>query len=130
MNTKQIKRLIIGFVGFLSIALFLMLVLNFINKPNIQDIQFTNIDKINKGSNNSAGQEVEDIKNADFSYTIVGYRYGDSRSSVIVKRGNKEFVLYEGDLLENRYELISISPDEIIFKGSGKLYKLENKIGK
>ncbi len=130
MNTKQIKRLIIGLIGFISIALFLMLVLNFINKPNIQDIQFTDIDKINKGSNNSAEQEVEDIKNADFSYTIVGYRYGDSRSSVIVKRGNKEFVLYEGDLLENRYELTSISPDEIIFKGSGKLYKLENKIGK
>ena len=53
-----------------------------------------------------------------------------ANSSVILKKGSKEFVLYEGDILENTYELVSVSPDEIVLSASGKLYKLENKVGK
>jgi type II secretory pathway component PulC len=130
MNTKQVKKLINAFVAILLLALLTMLTINFINKPNIQDIRFTNLDKIKSNNVNNSNQEFKVTDNADFSYVVVGYRFGDVNSSVILKKGNKEFVLYEGDILENTYELTSISPDEIIFKGSGKLYKLENKVGK
>ena len=130
MNTKQIKKLLITLIGIFAIALSTILILNIINKPDIKNIQFSNIDKIKNNSLDSSEVEVSDIKQTDFSYTIIGYRYGEESSSIIVKKGSKEFVVYEGDLLENTYELMSISPDEIIFKGSGKLYKLENKVGK
>ena len=130
MNTKQFKKLLITLIGIFAIALSAILILNIINKPDIKNIQFSNIDRVKNNSSDSSEVEMSDIKQTDFSYTIIGYRYGEESSSIIVKKGSKEFVVYEGDLLENTYELMSISPDEIIFKGSGKLYKLENKFGK
>jgi type II secretory pathway component PulC len=130
MNTKQVKKLINTFVGLLLIVLLGMLFIDLFSKPNIQDIKFTNLDKIKNNRIDSSNEEIKVTDNADFNYSVIGYRVGDSNSSVIVKKGNKEFVLYEGDILENTYELTSISQDEIIFKGSGKLFKLENKVGK
>jgi len=130
MNTRKIKRIINTLVALLLLLLVSMLLISFINKPEIKDIRFTNLNEISKSNIETQTTEVTSINEADFNYTIVGYRFGESNSSVILKKGSKEFVLYEGDILENTYELSSISQDEIIFKASGKLYKLENKVGK
>jgi len=130
MNTRKIKRIINTLVALLLLLLVSMLLISFINKPEIKDIRFTNLSEISKSNIETQTNEVTSINEADFNYTIVGYRFGESNSSVILKKGSKEFVLYEGDILENTYELSSISQDEIIFKASGKLYKLENKVGK
>ncbi|MBL6903747.1 MAG: hypothetical protein ISR29_06050 [SAR86 cluster bacterium] len=130
MNTRKIKRIINTLVALLLLLLVSMLLISFINKPEIKDIRFTNLNEISKSNIETQTNEVTSINEADFNYTIVGYRFGESNSSVILKKGSKEFVLYEGDILENTYELSSISQDEIIFKASGKLYKLENKVGK
>ena len=130
MNTRKIKRIINTLVALLLLLLVSMLLISFINKPEIKDIRFTNLNEISKSNIETQTNEVTSINEADFNYTIVGYRFGESNSSVILKKGSKEFVLYEGDILENTFELISISPNEIIFKGSGELYKLENKVGK
>ena len=126
MNTRKIKRIINTLVALLLLLLVSMLLISFINKPEIKDIRFTNLNEISKSNIETQTNEVTSINEADFNYTIVGYRFGESNSSVILKKGSKEFVLYEGDILENTYELSSISQDEIIFKASGKLYKLEN----
>ena len=130
MNTRKIKRIINTLVALLLLLLVSMLLISFINKPEIKDIRFANLNEISKSNIETQTNEVTSINEADFNYTIVGYRFGESNSSVILKKGSKEFVLYEGDILENTYELSSISQDEIIFKASGKLYKLENKVGK
>ncbi|MDG2093105.1 MAG: hypothetical protein P8J72_01420 [SAR86 cluster bacterium] len=130
MNTRKIKRIINTLVALLLLLLVSMLLISFINKPEIKDIRFTNLNEISKSNIETQTNEVTSINEADFNYTIVGYRFGESNSSVILKKGSKEFVLYEGDILENTYELSTISQDEIIFKASGKLYKLENKVGK
>ena len=130
MNTRKIKRIINTLVALLLLLLVSMLLISFINEPEIKDIRFTNLNEISKSNIETQTNEVTSINEADFNYTIVGYRFGESNSSVILKKGSKEFVLYEGDILENTYELSSISQDEIIFKASGKLYKLENKVGK
>ena len=130
MNTRKIKRIINTLVALLLLLLVSMLLISFINKPEIKDIRFTNLNEISKSNIETQTNEVTSINEVDFNYTIVGYRFGESNSSVILKKGSKEFVLYEGDILENTYELSSISQDEIIFKASGKLYKLENKVGK
>ena len=130
MNTRKIKRIINTLVALLLLLLVSMLLISFINKPEIKDIRFTNLNEISKSNIETQTNEVTSINEADFNYTIVGYRFGESNSSVILKKGSKEFVLYEGDILENTYELSSISQDEIIFKASDKLYKLENKVGK
>ena len=46
MNTKQVKKLINTFIGLLLIVLLGMLFIDLFSKPNIQDIKFTNLDKI------------------------------------------------------------------------------------
>jgi type II secretory pathway component PulC len=130
MKTIKIKQIVISLFGLISTILISFMILGVLQKPKIQNIDFISLDTVENKLLNNSNQQVTSIENTDFSYTIVGYRYGKSNSSVIVKKGSKEFVLYEGDILENTFELISISPNEIIFKGSGELYKLENKVGK
>ena len=130
MNTRKIKRIINTLVALLLLLLLSLLLISFINKPEIKDIRFTNLDKIKNSNIEAQNAEVTNINKAEFDYIIVGYRIGEANSSVILKQGSKEFVLYEGDILENTYELVSVSPDEIVLSASGKLYKLENKVGK
>tara|TARA_B100000902_G_scaffold288053_1_gene274212 strand:+ start:136 stop:528 length:393 start_codon:yes stop_codon:yes gene_type:complete len=130
MKTIKIKQIVISLFGLISTILISFMILGVLQKPKIQNIDFISLDTAENKLLNNSNQQVTSIENTDFSYTIVGYRYGKNNSSVIVKKGSKEFVLYEGDILENTFELISISPNEIIFKGSGELYKLENKVGK
>ena len=130
MKTIKIKQIVISLFGLISAILISFMILGVLQKPKIQNIDFISLDTAENKLLNNSNQQVTSIENTDFSYTIVGYRYGKNNSSVIVKKGSKEFVLYEGDILESTFELISISPNEIIFKGSGELYKLENKVGK
>ena len=130
MNTRKIKRIINKLVALFLLLLLSLLLISFINKPEIKDIRFTNLDKIKNSNIEAQNAEVTNINKAEFDYIIVGYRFGEANSSVILKKGSKEFVLYEGDILENTYELVSVSPDEIVLSASGKLYKLENKVGK
>ena len=130
MNTRKIKRIINTLVALLLLLLLSLLLISFINKPEIKDIRFTNLDKIKNSNIEAQNAEVTNINKAESDYIIVGYRFGEANSSVILKKGSKEFVLYEGDILENTYELVSVSPDEIVLSASGKLYKLENKVGK
>ena len=130
MKTIKIKQIVISSFGLISAILISFMILGVLQKPKIQNIDFISLDTAENKLLNNSNQQVTSIENTDFSYTIVGYRYGKNNSSVIVKKGSKEFVLYEGDILESTFELISISPNEIIFKGSGELYKLENKVGK
>ena len=130
MNTRQVKKIINTLVALLLLLLLSLLLISFINKPEIKDIRFTNLDKIKNSNIEAQNAEVTNINKAEFDYIIVGYRFGEANSAVILKKGSKEFVLYEGDILENTYELVSVSPDEIVLSASGKLYKLENKVGK
>ena len=64
-----------------------------------------------------------------FDYKVIGYRSGNIDSSVILKKGNKEFVVAKGEKLEGVYELIKVSKDEVIFRNQEKLYKIENPVG-
>ena len=64
-----------------------------------------------------------------FDYKIIGYRSGNIDSSVILKKGNKEFVVAKGEKLEGVYELIKVSKDEVIFRNQEKLYRIENLVG-
>ena len=122
MNTRQVKKIINTLVALLLLLLLSLLLISFINKPEIKDIRFTNLDKIKNSNIEAQNAEVTNINKAEFDYIIVGYRFGEANSSVILKKGSKEFVLYEGDILENTYELVSVSPDEIVLSASGKLY--------
>ena len=67
MNTKQFKKLLITLIGIFAIALSAILILNIINKPDIKNIQFSNIDRVKNNSSDSSEVEMSDIKQTDFS---------------------------------------------------------------
>ena len=64
-----------------------------------------------------------------FDYELIGYRAGSNNSSVILKKGNKEYVVAKGEKLEGVYELIEVSKDEVVFRKDEKLYRIENLVG-
>ena len=64
-----------------------------------------------------------------FNYQLIGYRSGKNDSSVILKKGNKEYVVVKGEKLEGTYELIEVTKDEVIFRNKEKLYRIENRVG-
>ena len=68
--------------------------------------------------------------NEDLDYEVIGYRASTGeRSSVILKKNNKEYVVQEGDLLDNRYKLKSVGKDKITFTASGRVFEIENRVG-
>ena len=94
-----------------------------INIPDMTDFSFNpNENQINNNSNN-----IKSI--TSFEYTLIGYRSGNTDSSVILKKGNKEFVVAKGQKLEGIYELVEVNKDEVIFRNNEKLYKIENLVG-
>ena len=72
-------------------------------------------------------RNVENVLEAsNFEYKLIGYRIGETDSSVIVKKGNKEFVVFVGEDLEGLYTLIDVNQKEIVFRNEDKLYKITN----
>ena len=70
------------------------------------------------------------MQSSEFDYELVGYRAGKIDASVIVKKGNQEFVVAIGNMLEGQYELVEVNQDEITFRNGKNLYKLDNLVGK
>ena len=94
-----------------------------INVPNMADISFNSNSK-------ELISNTEAINNIpSFDYLLIGYRSGKNDSSVILKKGNKEYVVAKGEKLEGTYELIEVTKDEVIFRNKEKLYRIENRVG-
>ena len=103
----------------------------FINQPDIKDINIPDMTDFSfasaQGSLEDNSKNIQNIPS--FDYKVIGYRSGNIDSSVILKKGNKEFVVAKGEKLEGVYELIKVSKDEVIFRNQEKLYKIENPVG-
>tara|TARA_B100001109_G_scaffold37571_1_gene29398 strand:- start:2333 stop:2683 length:351 start_codon:yes stop_codon:yes gene_type:complete len=107
-------------------------ILQIFNKPNIREINIPNIKDIEFTSSidTSIKTDTNSNNNINFDYQLIGYRSGETDFSVILKKGNKEFVVSSGDKLEGLYELVAVNEDEVIFSNKGKLYKIKNSVGK
>ena len=131
MDFIKIKKIIILVLALPVLFLTGSSISTFINQPDIKDI---NIPDMTDFSFASAQDSLEDnsknIQNIpSFDYKVIGYRSGNIDSSVILKKGNKEFVVAKGEKLEGVYELIKVSKDEVIFRNQEKLYRIENLVG-
>ena len=66
----------------------------------------------------------------DFEYEIIGYRASSGkRSSVIVMKNNKEYVVQEGEILDNQFTLKTVNKDKITFTSSGRVFEIKNTVG-
>jgi len=129
MNFIKIKKF---FLLILSVPVFILianLLISFTNQPDIKNLNIPDMTDFSFNTN-SIDESSKNIKTTpDFEYKLIGYRSGNIDSSVILKKGNKEFVVAKGEKLEGVYELVEVTKDEIVFRNQEKLYKIENLVG-
>ena len=129
MNFIKIKNF---FLLILSVPVFILianLLISFTNQPDIKNLNIPDMTDLSFNTN-SIDESSKNIKTTpDFEYKLIGYRSGNIDSSVILKKGNKEFVVAKGEKLEGVYELVEVTKDEIVFRNQEKLYKIENLVG-
>ena len=131
MDFIKIKKIIILVLALPVLFLIGSSISTFINQPDIKDINIPDMTDFSfastQGSFEDNSKNIQNIPS--FDYKVIGYRSGEIDSSVILKKGNKEFVVAKGEKLEGVYELIKVSKDEVIFRNQEKLYKIENPVG-
>ena len=131
MDFIKIKKVIIMVLALPVLFLTGSSISTFINQPDIKDINIPDMTDFSfasaQGSLEDNSKNIQNIPS--FDYKVIGYRSGNIDSSVILKKGNKEFVVAKGEKLEGVYELIKVSKDEVIFRNQEKLYKIENPVG-
>jgi len=102
-----------------------------INAPKFKKSTPLNISAtvINDLSQNNLNQNATQLSDDEFSYTIVGYRAGEKNSSVVLRKNNVDYVVQQGELIDNTYRLISVSTDEIVFDRAGqkRYIKIESR---
>ena len=131
MDFIKIKKIIILLLG-LPVIYFAAINLNsFINAPDIKNINIPDMTDFSFNTIKSSVNETsKNLKSTPaFDYKLIGYRSGNTDSSVILKKGNKEFVVAKGEKLEGVYELVEVTKDEVIFRNQEKLYRIENLVG-
>ena len=131
MDFIKIKKIIILVLALPVLFLIGSSISTSINQPDIKDINIPDMTDFSfastQGSLEDNSKNIQNIPS--FDYKVIGYRSGEIDSSVILKKGNKEFVVAKGEKLEGVYELIKVSKDEVIFRNQEKLYKIENLVG-
>jgi len=132
MNLLNIKKTMIITILVTALLLMIFTMLQVFKKPNINEINIPNIRDIELTTSidTSPKPDLNSNDNSNFNYQLIGYRAGETDYSVILKKGNKEFVVSSGDKLEGLYELVSVNEDEVIFRNQGKMYKIKNSVGK
>ena len=129
MNFIKIKNF---FLLLLSVPVFILianLLISFTNQPDIKNLNIPDMTDFSFNTT-SIDESSKNIKTTpDFEYKLIGYRSGNIDSSVILKKGNKEFVVAVGEKLEGVYELVEVTKDQIVFRNQEKLYKIENLVG-
>ncbi len=131
MDFIKIKKIIILLLA-LPVLYFAAINLNsFINAPDIKNINIPDMTDFSFNTiKNSVNETSKNLKSTPaFDYKLIGYRSGNTDSSVILKKGNKEFVVAKGEKLEGVYELVEVTKDEVIFRNQEKLYRIENLVG-
>ena len=132
MHLLNIKKTMIVMISATALSLVIFTILQVFNKPDIHEINILNIKDIELTSSidTSPQSDLNSNDNSNFNYQLIGYRAGETDYSVILKKGNKEFVVSSGDKLEGLYELVSVNEDEVIFRNQGKIYKIKNSVRK
>ena len=131
MNFIRFKQVAIMILALPALYFICLLFLSFINKPVIKDINVPDMTNFEfKSNQNDMSDNYNQVESSlTFDYKLIGYRAGSNNSSVILKKGNKEYLVAKGEKLEGVYELIEVSKDEVVFRKDEKLYKIENLVG-
>ena len=102
---------------------------SFLNKPVIDKIENLNFNELKNESILIKEKDylIEENNQLEFNYILIGIRSGNQDSSVIVKKGNKEFLVTLGDFLEGSFELVEVNQNDALFLKGQKMYRIERQ---
>jgi type II secretory pathway component PulC len=132
MNFIRLKKIFIFALAAPAIFLIVANILLLSNKPDIRSVETPDINDFTFDSAIESPVPTTDqnMNIPSFDFELIGFRSGDVDSSVILKKGNKEFVIAKGEKIDGVYELIEVNKEEVIFRNNEKLYKIKNRLGK
>jgi hypothetical protein len=128
-NFKLLKKIFLSILILPAGLLIFSLFLSFLNKPVIDKIENLNFNELKNESILIKEKDflIEENNQVEFNYILIGIRSGNQDSSVIVKKGNKEFLVVLGDILEGSFELIEVNQNDALFRKGQKMYRIERQ---
>ena len=128
-NFKLLKKIFLSILILPAGLLIFSLFLSFLNKPVIDKIENLNFNELKNESILIKEKDylIEENNQVDFNYILIGIRSGNQDSSVIVKKGNKEFLVVLGDILEGSFELVEVNQNDALFRKGQKMYRIERQ---
>ena len=126
-NFKLLKKIFLSLLILPAGLLIFSLFLSFLNKPVIDKIENLNFNELKNESILIKEKDylIEENNQVEFNYILIGIRSGNQDSSVIVKKGNKEFLVVLGDILEDSFELVEVNQNDALFRKGQKMYRIE-----
>ena len=128
-NFKLLKKIFLSILILPAGLLIFSLFLSFLNKPVIDKIENLNFNELKNESILIKEKDylIEENNQVEFNYILIGIRSGNQDSSVIVKKGNKEFLVVLGDILEGSFELVEVNQNDALFRKGKKMYRIERQ---
>tara|TARA_B100001094_G_C18122645_1_gene767712 strand:- start:222 stop:617 length:396 start_codon:yes stop_codon:yes gene_type:complete len=125
-NLGVIKNSVLGCGCMAAVGALILLGNTFFSSPDFNAFKLVLIE----------GQKSLEIKpvlkktsSAELSeYSLVGFRAAKRNASVVLQKGNEQYVLQLGDSLEGMYQLHSVSKDKIEFMYKGSILSLPNTL--
>ena len=126
-NFKLLKKIFLSILILPAGLLIFSLFLSFLNKPVIDKIENLNFNELKNESILIKEKDylIEENNQVEFNYILIGIRSGNKDSSVIVKKGNKEFLVTLGDFLEGSFELVEVNQNDALFLKGQKMYRIK-----
>ncbi|MBT4236659.1 MAG: hypothetical protein HOD76_00465 [Cryomorphaceae bacterium] len=128
-NFKLLKKILLSIIILPASLLIFSLFQSFLNKPVIDKIENLNFNELKNESILIKEKDylIEENNQLEFNYILIGIRSGNQDSSVIVKKGNKEFLVTLGDFLEGSFELVEVNQNDALFLKGQKMYRIERQ---
>jgi hypothetical protein len=128
-NFKLLKKILLSILILPAGLLIFSLFQSFLNKPVIDKIENLNFNELKNESILIKEKDylIEENNQVEFNYILIGIRSGNQDSSVIVKKGNKEFLVVLGDILEGSFELVEVNQNDALFRKGQKMYRIERQ---
>ena len=129
LNFKIIKKVTLSLLFIPAVFIIFLIISSNIDKPKILTIDNMNLNDFKTSSSSLKVDEtlIEESNQVEFNYKLIGIRSGNQDSSVIVKKGNKEFLVTLGDLLEGSFELVEVNQNDALFRQGQKMYRIERQ---
>jgi hypothetical protein len=127
INFILLKRSLIAVLGLIAVYYLITLSVALISQPSNIENNFSSISNAQYVAPSGVQQSFQP-SSTGFDYRVVGYRASNNQASVFVQKNNQTYVVQQGELLENKYKLISVDSKVAIFNHNGKSFQLSTNL--